>query len=145
MAAGEVEAHAGGQFADTTADLEQAQAQRVEVERRVALAAEPPPQGVEEPVGGGMQDEAELVGPEAVVAQGFRWGLLRSVKDLRKGPCRSATTGPRGRFCSVRTVERGSCDRLIRWPFGKNTPSQQAPTEPARMPCAQFDRSWSGA
>ncbi len=62
--------------------------------------------------------------------RGFRWGLLRSVKDLRKGPCQSATTGPRGRFCSVRTVERGSCDRLIRWPFGKNTPSQQAPTEP---------------
>ncbi len=64
----------------------------------------------------------------------FRWGLLRSVKDLRNGPCRSATTGPHKSFWSVRTVELGSCDRLIRWPFGKNTPSQQAPTEPTTLP-----------
>ncbi len=39
MTAGEVEADASGQFADTAADLEQAQAQRVELERRVALGA----------------------------------------------------------------------------------------------------------
>jgi len=68
VAAGEVEADARGQFTDTPADLEQAQAQRVELERRVALAAEPAAQRVKEPVGGGMQEQAELVGPEAVVA-----------------------------------------------------------------------------
>ena len=47
MAAGEVQADAGGQFADTAADLEQAQAQRVELERRVALGAQATPQCVE--------------------------------------------------------------------------------------------------
>ncbi len=31
---------------------------------------------------------------------GFRWGLLRSVKDLRNGPCRSPNTGPHERFWS---------------------------------------------
>ncbi len=69
MTAGEVEADAGGAFADTAADLEQAQTERVEVERRVALTAEPTAQRVEEPVGGGVQEQAELVGPEAVVTQ----------------------------------------------------------------------------
>ena len=47
MAAGKVQVDAGGQFADTTADLEQAQTERVEVERRVALTAEPSAQRVE--------------------------------------------------------------------------------------------------
>jgi len=43
VTAGEVEADACGQFADTAADLEQAQAQRVELERRVALGAQATP------------------------------------------------------------------------------------------------------
>ena len=47
VAAGEVEADARGQFADAAADLEQTQAQRVELERGVALGAQATPQGVE--------------------------------------------------------------------------------------------------
>jgi len=43
----------------------------------------------------------------------FRWGLLRSVNDLRNGPCRSATTGPHERFWSVQKVESGQYNRLI--------------------------------
>ncbi len=47
MAAGKVKADARGEFADTAADLEQAQTERVELERRVALGAQATPQGVE--------------------------------------------------------------------------------------------------
>jgi len=59
--------------------------------------------------------EAALVLPALVVTQdgGFRWGLLRSVNDLRNGPCRSATTGPHERFWSVQKVESGQYNRLI--------------------------------
>ncbi len=65
VAGGEVEADTGGQFADTGADLEQAQAEGVELERRVVLGAQPATEGVEQAGGGGVREEAELVGPEA--------------------------------------------------------------------------------
>ncbi len=60
----------------------------------------------------------------------FRWGLLRSVNDLRNGPDRSAATGPRESFWSMHKAESGQYNWLIRWPFGKKVPSQQTPTEP---------------
>jgi hypothetical protein len=69
MTAGEVQADAGEEFTDAPADLEEAQAQGVELERWVALGAEPAAEGVEEPVGSGVQEPAELVGPEAMVTQ----------------------------------------------------------------------------
>ena len=59
----------GEQFTYPPADLEQAQPQGVELQRRVALRAEPAAQRVEQPVGGHVQEQAELVGPEAAVAQ----------------------------------------------------------------------------
>jgi hypothetical protein len=67
MAAGQVQADAGEECTDAPADLAETQAQGVEWEGRVALGAEPAAQGVEEPVGGRVQEEAELVGPEAMV------------------------------------------------------------------------------
>jgi len=49
------------------------------------------------------QQPAPLLGmcaPSGQDVRRFRWGLLRSVKDLRNGPCRSPNTGPHERFWS---------------------------------------------
>ena len=67
-----MEADARGKLAHPRADLEQAQAQGIELQRRVTLAAQPAAQRVEQPIGGGMQQQAELISPETAVAQAIR-------------------------------------------------------------------------
>jgi len=74
-----------------------------------------------------------LRSPCAGICVWFRWGLLRSVKDLRNRPCRSANRGPHKSFWSVQKVKLDQYNRCIRWPFGKKVPSQQDPTEPSRL------------
>src|SRR5919197_4064142 len=69
MAAGQVEADGGAPCTDAATDLEQAQAEGIELHRRMASGGEPAAQRVEEPVDGCMQDEAELIGPEAMSTQ----------------------------------------------------------------------------
>src|ERR687884_309605 len=69
VAAGQMEARSCSELADAATDLEQAQTQGVELETRMATGGEPAAQRVQQPVDGGVQEEAELVGPEAVVAQ----------------------------------------------------------------------------
>ena len=64
-----METEARGVCAHPAADFEQTQAQRIEPERGDACLAQPAPQQVEEPVGGGMQQETELVGLEAVATE----------------------------------------------------------------------------
>src|SRR5215207_6195872 len=49
-------------------DLEQTEPQRVQL-HPLDLAPEPAAQSIEQPIGGRMQQEPELVGPEAVVAE----------------------------------------------------------------------------
>jgi len=56
-----VEAHAGSELVHAATDLKQAEAERVKLQGRQAAR--------EQPVGGRMQEQAELVGTEAVVAQ----------------------------------------------------------------------------
>src|SRR5579859_5184488 len=69
MTAGEMQADAGEEFTHPATDLEQAQAQGVELERRIALRGEPAAQRIEQPVGGGMEQQPELVGPEAAITE----------------------------------------------------------------------------
>ena len=69
MAGGEVEADAVGQFADAAGDLEEAEAEGVELVVSRLGPGKPAAQGVEEPIGRQMQEQAEVVGPEAMVAE----------------------------------------------------------------------------
>src|SRR5215212_4133850 len=66
---GEGEADAGEELADASADLEQTETQRVELHAGDAEPGEPASEGIEQPVGGGVQEQAELVGPEAMATQ----------------------------------------------------------------------------
>src|SRR5579884_1779964 len=69
VAAREVERNAAGELLHGAAHLEQPQPQRVELHPGHAGGGEPAAQGIEEPVGGGVQQQAKLVGPEAMVAE----------------------------------------------------------------------------
>ena len=69
MAAGEVEADVGGPCAHASTDLEQAHAERVKLQVWLAADDKPAAQRSAEPVDGRVQEQAELIGPEAVVAQ----------------------------------------------------------------------------
>ena len=65
MVAGEVEAEAAGQLADAAIDLEQAQGVELDLGGLTEALDQPAAEGVQQPVGGGMQQQTELVGPEA--------------------------------------------------------------------------------
>lgn len=79
MAVGQVEADLIGQALEPTTDLEEQEPECVELQARHAPLEEPAAQGVQEPVGGGMQEQAELVGPEVMVAQAIgRQSTLKS-------------------------------------------------------------------
>ena len=69
MMGGEGEADGCGELADASADLEQAEPQGIELQAWQAEAGEPASEGVEQPVGGGMEQQAELVGPEAMATE----------------------------------------------------------------------------
>src|SRR5215208_3431522 len=62
VAARQVEADAVRALPDPAADLDQAQAQRVQLEARHAHRGQPPPNRAEQPVGRRVQQQAELVG-----------------------------------------------------------------------------------
>jgi hypothetical protein len=55
--------------ADPAANLDEAQAQRVEVQPGGACRQQRPSQGIEQPVGRRMEEQAKLLGPEAVAAE----------------------------------------------------------------------------
>src|SRR5215212_1543991 len=69
VAGGQMEANPIGELPDPAADLEQPQAQGIHLSAGGISPGEPAAQGVQQPVGGGMQEQAELVRPEAVVGQ----------------------------------------------------------------------------
>jgi hypothetical protein len=58
-----------GAFAHAAANLEQPQTEGVELQMRESASGEPATEGIEEPVDGSMQGQAEGIGPEAVVTQ----------------------------------------------------------------------------
>ena len=68
-------------LADPAADLDEAQAEGVELHARGSGLQQEPAQGVEQPVGGGMQQQAELVGPEAMAAEAIGEAGVLEVLD----------------------------------------------------------------
>ena len=69
MTGGEAQTKAIGQRPDAATNREPAQAQRVHLHARHLPLAQPPQQGLQQPVGGRMQQQAARVGAEAMVAQ----------------------------------------------------------------------------
>ena len=69
----EVDAHVRrgevGAFADPAADLDDAEAQGVELEAWGPGREEPASELIEQPEGRGMEEESERVGPETMVAE----------------------------------------------------------------------------
>ena len=61
-------------LADPAADLDEAEAEGVELEACGLGCEEPAAELVEQPVGGGVQQQAEGVGPEAMVAEAIGRG-----------------------------------------------------------------------
>jgi hypothetical protein len=64
---------------DPVADFDQTHMQGVEPERGDALLPQPAPQRVEQPIGGNVEQQAKLVGPEARYLRvgGVRFGAGR--------------------------------------------------------------------
>jgi hypothetical protein len=85
VTARQLETEACGVCAHPASDFEQTQAQRSEPQGRDARLAQPAPQQVEEPVGSGMQQETELVGPEAVTTEAVGKASTLEVVDLLFG------------------------------------------------------------
>src|SRR5437763_1574123 len=85
MAASQVQPDAREQFADAAPDLEQAQPQGVELHERVPPGTEPAPQGIEQPVRRGVQEQAKLVGPEAAVTQAIGYTGALQLSDPEFG------------------------------------------------------------
>src|SRR5579884_2917056 len=83
MAAGQVQVDHAEALADPAAGLEQAQGAELEV-RYLALR-QPAPEGIEEPIGGAVQQEADLVGPEAPATQPIGAAALLEVFDAQLG------------------------------------------------------------
>ncbi len=69
MAGGEAQADPVVQLGDTATDLAQTQAQRVHQHRCDAHGHQPAAQRVQEPLGRGVEQQAERVGPEAVITE----------------------------------------------------------------------------
>ena len=69
MTTRQMQGEAVGISAHPAADLDEAEAERVQTQRGDPCLAEPAPQRVEQPVGGSMEQQAELIGPEAVAAE----------------------------------------------------------------------------
>src|SRR6186997_1393969 len=75
-------------FADPAADLDDAEPEGVELEASGLGGEEPASELVEQPVGGGVQEEAEGVGPEAVIAEAIGGQGVLEILDpvLRLAP-----------------------------------------------------------
>lgn len=69
MTAGQVERYAAGPLAHPAADLDQAQTQGAQMEACSTGLAEPALEGIEQPVGCGMQQQAKLISPEAMATE----------------------------------------------------------------------------
>src|SRR5262249_40859906 len=59
-------------LADPATDLDETETEGVELQARATALDQKSAQCVEQPVGGGMQQQAELIGPEAVAAEAIR-------------------------------------------------------------------------
>ena len=77
----EVRAVAVGHLAHPAGDLEEPQAEGVELEACRVGGHQPAAEGVQQPEGRGVQQQAEGVGPEAVVAEAVRLERVLEVLD----------------------------------------------------------------
>src|ERR671934_417610 len=75
---------------DPTANLEEVEAQGAELEVGHAEPSQPAADGIQQPVGGAVQQEAELVGPERVAAQAIGEAALLEIFDAEFGAVAAA-------------------------------------------------------
>jgi hypothetical protein len=78
VATGEVEGDHLQALSDLATDLDQPQAKGAELEVRHAEPSQPAAKCVEEPVGGTVQEQPELVGPEPMAAQAIGEAVIAS-------------------------------------------------------------------
>ncbi len=64
--------HLRCQFSDPASNLDESKSQGVELRSTRTAFDQLPPQSVHQPVGAGVQEQAELVGYEAVAAEAIR-------------------------------------------------------------------------
>ena len=81
MARGEREADTGEQLTDSGADFEHTQSEGVELEGFVSGGDEPAAQGVQEPVGSRVEEQAELIGDETVITEAIALAGTLEVLD----------------------------------------------------------------
>ena len=81
MTAGQVDGHPADSFAHPAADLDQTQAQRGELEAGEPHLPQPASQGIQQPVRGGMQEQAKLVGPETMATEPVGKAAMLEVLD----------------------------------------------------------------
>jgi hypothetical protein len=83
MTVRQVQLEAVQSLAHPAADLDEAQAHSIQLQARHASLHEPAPNGIQEPVGSGVQQQAELVGPEAMAAEAIgKAGILEVLDPL---------------------------------------------------------------
>src|SRR5579864_6462401 len=85
MTAGKVDPDGGESLANEPADLDQPKTQGVELHPWYPKLDQPVAQGVQEPVGRGMQQEPELVGHKRMVAQPIAMAGALEVLDAVLG------------------------------------------------------------
>jgi hypothetical protein len=81
VTARQVQLEAIQSLAHPAADLDEAQAHGIHLPARHARLHEPAPNGIQEPVGGGVQQQAELVGPEARATEAIGEAGILEVLD----------------------------------------------------------------
>jgi hypothetical protein len=86
MTAGEVEVDALEGLPHPPADLDESQPQRPELQMGLVASCEPPTDGVEEPVGGRVEREPELVGPEGMTTQAIGEAAVLEILNAQLGP-----------------------------------------------------------
>jgi len=85
VAGGEGEADGVGEFADASADLEEAEPEGVELVGGSLGRGKPATEGVEEPEGSSVQQQSEGVGPEAMVREAVAGQGVLEVLDAVLG------------------------------------------------------------
>jgi hypothetical protein len=85
VTAGEVEGDGVKAVTDPTADLDQTQPKGRKLQMGDVQASQPAANGVQEPVGAGVEEQAELIGPEPMATEPISEATLLEVLDAEFG------------------------------------------------------------
>ena len=77
----EMESDDGGEFADPATDLDEAQAEGVEMDAHHPGMHQPAAQRIQQPVDGGMQQQPELVGRKGMTTQAIGEAVVLEILD----------------------------------------------------------------